>query len=68
VRSKHSSTLEELSVRSNLALAQKMLLNEMEENGDDTNLEKEYLILSAQVVREGGQQKHNHYNDSLPLF
>lgn len=47
-----SSTLEELSVRSNLALAQKKLLVDMEESGDHVDLDKEYLTLSAQVVSD----------------
>jgi hypothetical protein len=48
----YSTVLEELSVRSNLALNQKKLLNEAE-GGDTAHFEQEYLALSAQVVRGG---------------
>jgi hypothetical protein len=49
-----SSVLEELSVRSNIALAQKKFVNEIElsydAKCDGNELEKEYNKLSKQVV------------------
>ena len=43
-----SSALEELNVRSNLALSQKRFVNELE--GDAEELEQEFLKMTAQVV------------------
>lgn len=43
------SVLEEVNVRSNLALAQKRFLYELD--GGEAELEEEYLKMSAQVVR-----------------
>ena len=47
-----SSALEELSVRSNIALSQKKFLRELDCDSED--LEAEYVALCAQVV----SQKH----------
>jgi hypothetical protein len=47
--SSYSAVLEEVNVRSNLALAQKRFLFELD--GGDAELEDEYLKMSAQVVR-----------------
>jgi hypothetical protein len=43
------AVLEEVNVRSNLALAQKRFLYELD--GGEAELEEEYLKMSAQVVR-----------------
>lgn len=44
----YRSALEELNVRSNLALSQKRFVNELE--GDAEELEQEFLKMTAQVV------------------
>ncbi len=46
----HSTSLEELSVRSNIALSQKKFLRELD--CDSEELEAEYVALCAQVVSE----------------
>ena len=45
-----STVLEDLSIRSNLALAQKKIINEMNNDENTDDFEREYTMLSAQVV------------------
>jgi hypothetical protein len=45
-----STALEELSVRCNIALTQKKIVNDMDNNDDTEEFEREYLTLCAQVV------------------
>ncbi len=52
-----SSALEELSVRSNIALSQKKFLRELDCDSED--LEAEYVALCAQVVsQKRGESQH----------
>lgn len=50
-----STAFEELSVRSNIALAQKKIVNDLSIDSDNAgtaeDFEREYLTMSAQVVR-----------------
>ena len=50
----HSSLLEEVNVRSNLALEQKRFLNELEGVTEEDELEQEFVKMSAQVVSCAG--------------
>ena len=45
-----STILEEVSVRSNIALRQKKFLQDFGVNDNDNDLEREYMAFSAQVV------------------